>query len=210
MSYGEFDVEMMANHTRELARNISPNNPWEDLATRWIGIGTESIVVEVGGYHGMWAFRMAERYNPKLYIFEPQLWCIPIIKEVLKDYQPHIYPFALGKRSCDFAGFEHETDGFTFEVKEDRGWGHYTARMEDMKKVFKKEKLMDIDIMQMNAEGWEFVLIPYMFELNILPKVFMFQGHDQEREPAIRKLLATRYISLWDHGTALSAWSRNG
>lgn len=210
MSYGEFEVERLAAHVRDLARDIPPANVWDRLAVEWTDINKDSVVVEIGAYWGVWSFRMAERYDPKLYIFEPQLWCCDVLRELLKDYQAKIYPYALGIKSGDFPVFEHETDGCTFETSEDRGWGKSTLRMEEIGKVFKKEKLTNIDLLHMNAEGTEFDLIPYLFAKKIFPKILMFQGHDQSREPELRELIKKYYTILWDWGTNLSAWKFNG
>jgi len=208
MSYGHIDLDIFREHTKELARNFPPNHPWDKLAVEWPGLGTESIVVEIGGYHGLWSFRMAERYNPRLFIFEPQPWCCQVIEEVMKGYNFKLYPYALGSKVGDFPVFEYETDGCTFDDREDRGWGKRNLHMENIWKVFEKEGLEHIDILNMNAEGWEFVLIPYMFKHKIFPDVFMFQGHDESREDALRELIKVHYYSLWDWGTALSAWKK--
>mgnify|MGYP001442222580 CR=1 FL=1 len=210
MSYGEIDLDVFAKHTRELARNINPNNLWDIQAIDWPGTNEDSLVVEVGGYHGQWSFRMAEKYHPHLFIFEPQPWCCEVIERVMGEHFFLLFPYALGDKTGDMPVFEYETDGCTFDEKEDTGWGHATLPMQDIKAVVDRFGLDDIDIMHMNAEGSEFVLIPYMLKTGILPKVLMFQGHDQAREPALRELLSKRYTILWDHGTALSAWGLNG
>src|SRR5512135_1596000 len=123
MSYGHIDLETFIEHTKELARDIYEGHPWEKTAVEWTEINDKSVVVEVGAYHGLWAFRMAERYNPRLFLFEPQPWCESIIRGVMKGYKYKLYPFALGDKTGDFPVFEYENDGCTFDPAEDRGWG---------------------------------------------------------------------------------------
>ena len=56
------------------------------LALDW-PIDENSIVFEIGGYEGRWSLQMAEKYNPRLYIFEPQDWARERCREKLKDYE---------------------------------------------------------------------------------------------------------------------------
>jgi len=72
----------------------------------------KSVVFEIGGYIGRWAREIAERYNPSLYVFEPQTWAYDQCRTALSLYpNAKVFPFGLGVESGFFPLGNYETDG---------------------------------------------------------------------------------------------------
>lgn len=187
-----------AEETRRAAALLE--HPWDEKAVDW-PLTSESVVVEVGGYKGRWALQIAERYGPRLWVFEPQGWAYNVCRDVLSE-RATVLGYGLGATD----GFAHmsayETDGCTFV----NGDGPM-AEMREIKSVFKRLGLSRIDLMLMNIEGYEYTLIPHMLAQNILPARLMVQMHSFAGDSeGLRDLLASRYRLLWDYGDVLSAW----
>jgi hypothetical protein len=76
------------------ARAANPEHEWDRRALDW-PLTMHSVVVEVGGYCGRWALQIAERYGPRLFVFEPQAWAADVCRAVLGK-RANVYTVALG------------------------------------------------------------------------------------------------------------------
>jgi FkbM family methyltransferase len=196
--------EMIADvHTRaaELDR------PWDVRALDW-PLTKKSVVVEVGGYTGRWALQIAERYGPRLFVFEPQGWAADVCKAVLGE-RARVYDYALGDRdgTAPMGGFG--TDGCSF-AKE----GGPRGPMREIGAVFQELGITAIDLMLINIEGYEYELLPHMLEQGVYPDRLMVQWHtfadeDGSRIKHCRKLIKEAgYKQAWSYGVVLQAWER--
>ena len=166
-----------------------------------------SVVWEVGGFTGRWAQAIQDRYAPRLYVFEPQSWAFDRLVGRFKDCpNVRLYPFGLGERTGDLLMSEFETDGASFIRPPSRltGWG----RMQEIGQTARQLKVSAIDLMLVNVEGYEYVLIPHMLRVGVLPRWLVVQTHPlgQYNDADLRATLMNRYRLLWDYGQVLSAW----
>jgi FkbM family methyltransferase len=210
MTYGQVDTDVIAENVRNSAMVFTREQEWEIRSVGWEHLTHDSVVVEIGGYTGTWAYRMAKRFNPNLFIFEPQEWCCAVLKKLLEGYDTHIYPFALGAKKGSFPVCNYETDGCSFEkinAGVEREYNH-TLPMKKMSTEFEIIGLAHIDLMHMNIEGSELTLIPHMLKNNIIPDIFLLQYHDETHRPILFSQLEKHYIQLFNYGTILSAWKR--
>lgn len=178
------------------------DHEWDEKAVEW-SLTPDAVVVEVGGYKGRWALQIAERYQPRLYVFEPQPWAVATCMRVLGK-RAHIFGCALGDKDDRCAMGEWETDGCSL-VKP----GEHQVFMREIGQLFKAYDLSHIDLMLINIEGYEYTLIPHMLDRGIIPQRLMVQMHSFAGDSAaLRTTLATHYRLLWDYGDVLSAWER--
>lgn len=198
--------EYVAN-MRELASMYK--NPWDILAVDWPHINQSSTVVEVGGYTGRWSLQILERYNPNLFIFEPQKWCCLILQDALRGYKAKICPYALGIKDSTMIVFQYGTDGCTLNSRQGLEINGKEVPIKEMGKSFSEEGIGKIDLMMMNIEGYEFDLIPYMLKIGIVPDTFIIQFHGHDKMMDTRKMMEKYYSVLWDYGEILSAWKAN-
>ena len=209
MTYGSVDTIALAKETRDQAKELYTD--WDKRAVGYDNINSDSVIVDVGGYRGRWSYQMAVRYNPNLFIFEPQPWCCEAMKELLKDYKAQIYPFALGTKKGSFPICNFETDGCSFE--EELAGEHRTLGgslpMRKMSTEFEIIGLDHIDVMHMNIEGGEMTLVPHMLKNNIFPEILLLQHHDPVYTQDMYTMLGKHYDLLYDYGTILSAWRFN-
>lgn len=196
---------------RQIAQ-ADPEHEWDRRALEW-PLTSESVVVEVGGYKGRWAYQIAERYNPRLYVFEPQDWAAAVCRGVLEGYNAQVFNYGLSAHAFHFQMQGWGTDGCRVVDVEDPAarW----AEFHFLDWVFTSLELHHVDLMLMNIEGYEYTLLPYMLDNKILPDRLIVQFHtfadpDGTKLKNIRRRLSKHYTVAWDYGPTLIAWQRKG
>lgn len=186
-------------------RELIPlEHEWDIRSVDWPQLTSESVVVEVGAFHGRWAQHIQERYHPRLFVFEPQTWLIPELQERLPGAT--ICRYGLWSRDEQYAAMvEYGTDGATFATTGGRQPG--VGELRKISTAFSALGITHIDVMLMNIEGGEHVLLPHMFKQRIYPATLIIQTHGTPHEQrALRQIIARHYTNLWDYGCTLSAW----
>lgn len=190
-------------------------NEW-DKASVDFPLNEESVVLEVGGFRGRWAWEIAKRFNPHLYIYEPQTDIGRALREQIDPLFPkaQVVNYGLGVESGVFRMKEMGTDGCSFlpgeSVRGTIGQGMMVEIGEELAHFD-----CEIDLMLMNIEGYEFKLIPYMLERGLFAKIkyFMCQFHP-EGEGGVRAFvrifgqMKEIYNVRFDYGPVLIAWER--
>ena len=179
---------------------------WDAQAIDW-PLTSDSVVVEVGGYTGRWALQIAERYAPRLYVFEPQRWAADVCRAVLGE-RAHIIQLALGTRDAVVTMAKWETDGCTLMSA---SASDPEALMVEIGGEFGRLGITHIDLLLMNIEGYEYTLIPHMLDQGILPDRLIVQFHELDPAATARiaeRLAAEGYRVAWDYGIVLTAWER--
>lgn len=172
----------------------------------------DSVVFEIGGYEGRWAKEIATRYNPELFVFEPQMWAYRKCLEALKGFDhTYVFEYGLGLKTGVFPMGNWETDGCSlvnFPSGKLAGDGIIT----EMSEFLKSLNVDHIDLCLMNIEGYEFKLIPYMIETGIMDKIdyFMCQFHlvsatGNEYYDLRREISKTKKLRF-DYGAILTCW----
>lgn len=196
-----------AEMTRARARAIE--HEWDARALDW-PLTAESVVVEVGGYTGRWALQIAERYAPRLFVFEPQPWAVEACHAVLGN-RALVWGCALGTHDGDVIMGRWGTDGCSLLIE----GGEPAVRMREIGGLFADLDIAHIDLMLMNIEGYEYTLIPHMIKQNILPQRLMVQFHefaDPSGDGMARigaALAMLGYRMAWTYGAVLTAWERS-
>lgn len=205
----EHRIVELAAAARQAAATIQ--HPWDARSLEWPLTG-ESTVIEVGGYIGRWALQIAERYHPRLYVFEPQVWAARVCEEVLGD-KARVFFYGLGTETTALSMGEWETDGCSF-VKQGLGIPGTFGVMREMAADFRALGITHIDAMMMNIEGGEYSLIPHMLDQGIFPQRLMVQFHtfadpDGVQAAHIHERMAhLDYTVPWTYGAQLTAWER--
>jgi len=168
-----------------------------------------SAVWEVGGYEGRWAQAIQDRYQPALYVFEPQAWAFAKLQDRFRGASNvRIFPFGLGERYAELPMSEFETDGASFNRPPSRAAG--LGKLHEIAHVASLLHVAEIDLMLVNIEGYEFVLIPHMVHVGLLPRRLLVQMHPfgEFSEAGLRAVLGQCYRLVWDYGHILTAWER--
>ena len=178
----------------------------------WPLIG-DSVVFDVGGYEGAWAQRIAQKYNPHLYVFEPSPRAYNLAVEKLCLWEKaKVFNFGLGPGNGTFPLGDCNTDGASF-LKPGAS-PVINAEIVCLGDFLNTHGIKQIDLMAINIEGGEFELLPYMIHHGMTRFIsrFMIQWHSvvdnaREAQLAIQYKLAETHVMSWNLG-AWEAWER--
>lgn len=204
-------IAELAAAARQAAAVIE--HPWDARALEW-PLTTDSTVIEVGGYIGRWALQIAERYHPRLFVFEPQVWAARVCEVVLRE-EATVLMYGLGTEHATLPMGDWETDGCSF-VKPGLGIPGTFGVMREIAADFKEIGITAIDLMMVNIEGYEYTLIPHMLDQGVLPQRLMVQFHtfaDPDGAKLARiheRMTQAGYAVPWTYGPFLTAWERAG
>lgn len=201
-----YDYDRLVDEALETSRNIT--RELDERNVEW-ELDENSVVFEVGSYRGRWAHQIAERYNPHLFCFEPQPWAAETARRLLEGFNAQVFTFGLGEKDAELPMSEFHTDGCSFlRSTRERGLG----KIREIKSVVEELGIDTIDLMLMNIEGYEYILIPHMFNQGIFPKILVAQFHKYEGYNLYSEtveLIKEYYSNLWDYEMHLSAWELN-
>lgn len=198
-------MTLHADETRAAAARIE--HPWDKRALDW-PLTKKSVVVEVGGFKGRWALQIVEKFQPRLFVFEPQQWAALVCAEILGKYTTTL-AYGLGVRDEQLPMGAWSTDGCSV-LKQGDGWGE----LREIGAAFKELRIKHVDLMLMNIEGYEYTLIPHMLSQGIEPQRMMVQFHkfadpDGAKLQVVQEALAQQgYTLAWSYGLVLMAWER--
>jgi len=184
-------------------------HPWDCDAISWPDLPKGATVVEVGGYTGRWSLQMVERYDVRLFAFEPQPWAAATCRAVLGD-RARVLAYALGDRFDILPMADWETDGCNFIEPSD---GAHVAPVHEMEAAFEELGITHVDLLLMNIEGYEYTLLPHMLDRGLLPQRLVVQFHIFDDYGVgmgriFDRMAAAGYRVLWTYGVVLTAWER--
>jgi len=170
-----------------------------------------SNVIDLGGYTGVWANQILEKYNPNMYILEP-------IKEFhdgmvtrFKD-KPNVHLLNVGAAS------ENKTD--KIYMSGDGTSSNLTdgesvdVEFNTIPDILKQWEIDKVDLIQINIEGDEYPLLEYMIKEDLLGhfKNIQVQFHlgiegAEDRREAIRKAFIDKGFEInFDYPFVWESW----
>jgi len=182
----------------------------DDLITD-LPLNQKSIVFDVGGYEGVWATKIINKYNPFIFIFEP----VPEFFEFLKNKfwnnpKVKIYNFGLyDKSSVEKMAVDKDSSSIFKEGDK------INVEMRDIADFFEKEQIENIDLMEINTEGCEYRLLKRMIKTGIIKKcrILLIQFHDfypnaKELREEIGKDLEKTHSNVWNYPFVWEKWRK--
>jgi len=146
---------------------------------RWVRDGCEntkrldyelnknSIVFDIGGYHGSWSEQIYNKYGSKMYIFEPvDSFYNLIIEKFNKNDNFKIYNFGFcDKNKQTLISLDGDSSG-VFDVKDKS----QEIELRDISEFLIENNINYIDLMKINIEGGEYDLLTNLLEKNQIKK----------------------------------------
>lgn len=199
---------------------------WDYRSVEW-DLTSDSRVVDCGGYKGTWASIIAEKYDPYIYVFEPQAWAYRFCQARFEyNDKVKVWNYGLGVTSGWYDMVEYGTDGCSFckqpeyydrypELKGDRSSQHGAGELVEIRRAFNTAGITSVDLMMMNIEGYEFNLLQHMISTKVLPKILVVQYHTEvPKDPGIvditKTMVLSQYDELWTYGDVLTAYRLRG
>ena len=162
----------------------------------------DSVIMDLGGYHGDWTDDMIKKYNCTSHIFEPVESLVKIIaSRFAGDSRVKTYDVAVGdeKKECKIYHGRDESSLFSVGNDED----------------FEIIKMMEVsDVLdKINIEGGEFDLMDAIIDKGLQTKFgnFQIQFHkveddSVERRERIHEELSKTHVCTWNYPWVWENW----
>ena len=181
-----------------------------------------AIALDVGAFHGRWAARVHEKYQARIYAFEPDPLSIELLHQRFAD-TPEIQclPYGLGgadarleliQRGMGSTLYAHGGQG----ERSGAGADHPVAvEVRDIVGVLDELGHADIDIIKLNIEGAEYEVLERLMAADRLNqiRVYTIQFHEwhpgaHRRRRRIQRALARTHTKVWDYPFVWEQWVR--
>jgi len=208
----------------ENTKHVSKNNFNIAVSQRWWSrnrgdetlrldypLNEESIVFDLGGYQGDFAFQINKKYGCHVFVYEP----------VKKFYEQCILRFHSNpKIKCFNYGLLNKS-GKAFISDEDNGSSiiknNTTNNEQIILKQFKEEyerlNIEKINLLKINVEGSEFLIIPHLIEQDLIKNIIDLQvqfhtffPNAEELREEIRSNLKKTHIEQWNYSFIWESW----
>ena len=176
----------------------------------FVKLGTDSVFLDIGGFHGIADEEFERRYHPKLYIFEPGKDSFRILQG--KFPNAHLFNFGLGPRE--------ETTYLVSDGERSFVQSSETAGAEkiEIKPFSFIENLVNlVDVLFINCEGCEYPVLEALLDSTMIHKVkfLMIQFHKQHLSNApewrcyIKSRLRYTHTEVFSVTWVWEIWRRN-
>ena len=177
-------------------------------------LNEDSVIMDFGGYTGVWAQQMIDKYNPNVYIIEPIPSLFDGMCEKFKNNpKVHLLNVGVGPEKKKEKIFLHD-DGSSFLVK---GKESITVELNTIEDILVKCGLEEVDLLQINIEGYEYSLLESMIRTksinrfkNIQVQFHLGVDGDVERRNAIQKgFIENGFKNKFEYPFVWESWFRN-
>ena len=174
-------------------------------------LNSNSIVFDIGGYVGDFAYKINKKFGCKVYLFEPSLL---FYKECLKKFKDNknifCFNYGLGNINEEFElSKDNEASSIKRKLTNEIGEKVKVRKFVD---IIAEHKINRIDLIKINIEGSEFELLQHIIDENLLFKInnIQVQFHHfvpdaiKKRENIISSLKKTHkndwsYYFVWEN-----------
>jgi FkbM family methyltransferase len=177
-------------------------------------LGRDSIVVDLGGYHGDFAAAINQRYGCKVFIFEPMPsyfgHCVTRFHDN-SEIRSFCYGLAAKAGWFDIS----DSDDASSFIRTGIGVSTVKAELRQVAEVFREIGLDRIDLLKINIEGGEFDVLQALIDSGLVEKVrfIQVQFHDffpdaAVRRDQIRQQIARTHRQMWSYTFVWESWER--
>jgi FkbM family methyltransferase len=175
----------------------------------------ESVVFDVGAYHGEWSETIAGRYGARIHAFEPDPTSFPRLVARLGD-RPGVvlrdYGLAAADQTVDMALAGLGSSVYTVDAP----MGSCRITLRDVAAVLDELGVERIDLLKINIEGGEYDLLERLIAVGWLPRIrqIVVQFHEwhpkaYRRRRAIRRALRRDHHEVWCYPWIWELWRRD-
>ena len=183
----------------------------EKTRMEFADIRAGSVVFDMGGFQGNWAFDIHDRYGADVHVFEPHpVFAGEISQRFAGNAAITVYDFGLGSVQTVLTLSDDGDASSSFQV----GESAVSGRLEPVSSFFESHDIARIDLMKINIEGGEYDLLPALIDAGIMPRINMVQVQfhlyaeaDIERRDAIRAQLEKTHTCDWSYDFVWEQWS---
>ena len=173
---------------------------------------SDSVVMDLGGFKGIWAQQMIDLYNPNIYIIEPiDLFYSHMVDKFVENPKVKLMNVAVSVENKNSTIFLNN-DSSSFNSP-----GVPTAvKLLTLQTILDLWKLNHVDLLQINIEGDEYNLLEQITDHNVIDrfKYIQIQFHMGVYNDAIRrnriqeKLLIRGFRSRFNYPFVWEGWEK--
>lgn len=174
----------------------------------------ESVVFDLGGYKGDFTQEIVNRFDCKVYLFEPVRAFYEICRNRFADNSKvQCFNFGLSSQSGSF--FISKEDNASSIVKGGGVAAGEEVRIESFARFVDLNSVSTIDLLKVNIEGGEYDVLPQAINTGYVANIRFLQiqfhnfinGAEQKRAQ-IRNDLTRTHSEMWNYPFIWESWSR--
>jgi FkbM family methyltransferase len=175
-------------------------------------LSPESVVLDLGGYEGQWAWDLYARQRCRIHVFEPVTRFADAIGERFQNNSDvEVHAFALGARTRDETISVAGASSSIHKRKAERA----RIAFRDVADWFEEASIHDVALMKINIEGGEYELLERMLETDLVRRVSSIQvqfhyfiADAEARMERIQEGLAATHVPTWQYRFIWENWER--
>jgi FkbM family methyltransferase len=171
----------------------------------------DSIVFDLGGYRGDFAYGINKRYNSIVYVFEPnKQYYDHLLKRFYNNPKIRLFNYAISNK-----------DGVAFLSQEEDASSIFKNKMpgtkinlQEFKSQFNIFGLNKIDLCKINVEGAEYPILLHLLEFDLIKKIKYLQIQFHNFYPnavnlrkIIREELSKTHVEQYNYPFVWESWS---
>lgn len=173
------------------------------------GVSPDSIVFDIGLFKGNWSEKIAQKYDPTIYGFEPVGEFYQDAKKGLAEYpKVKLFNFGLGKETRQAPIFVNGT--LTSLINETGQPLREVVEIKSIRDVMSEFDIDFVDLASINIEGGEYELLDYMIIAGLIPKFgsLFIQFHEVNgfHRVDIREKLKLTHKMVYSYDTVWDYW----
>ena len=187
----------------------------QTLRLEYPELNSDSIVFDVGGYSGDFSEAIVERYNCKIYIFEPHPEYFSNCIERFSSYKNvMVLNYGLADKDGEFL-LSNQSDGSSFINPNHTQKNGINCILRDFSGVLKELDVKNIDLMKINIEGGEFPLMEHIISCGdqAIVRQYQIQFHNfvenaVDRRIQISSALSETHERTWCYTFVWENWRK--
>ena len=176
---------------------------------------SDSIVFDLGGYLGDFSAAIIERYNCKIYIFEPHPeYFSKCIKRFSSYKNVKVLNYGLADKDGEFL-LSNQSDGSSFINPNHAKKDGIKCVVRDVFGVLKELNITSVDLMKINIEGGEFPLMEHIISCGkqAIVRQYQIQFHNfvekaVDRRIQISRALSETHVRTWCYTFVWENWRK--
>lgn len=174
-------------------------------------LNENSVVIDLGGYTGVWAQQIIEKYNPNVYIVEPVTDFFNILTEkFFNNEKVHVLNLGVSDEEREDIIYLNE-DATSSNIQEGKS---INVKFIKIEKLLETWNLKKVDLIQINIEGDEYPLLEDMLNTGSINNFLCIQvqfhmgiENDVERRDKIRDgFIKNGFKNKFDYPFVWECW----
>lgn len=174
-------------------------------------LDSDSLVIDLGGYLGNYAFQLYQKYNCNIYVFEPiKSFYDQIFNKFLNINKVKVFNFGLGPVDEEI---EISVNGDASSIFENGG-NKEKINIKNVNNFFTDYQIKKVNLLKVNIEGAEYDLLEDMISnnLHVLCDDMQIQFHPQfdpyNRREKIQNIFSKTHYLTYNYEYVFENWRK--